>query len=69
MPLKLKVDCMETLPRSILAQGFSEKVVDAATKGHCDSTIQVYDDCASHFSRWCAARALNAYTSPVIDIA
>ena len=50
-----KVDCVEALRRSILAQGFSEKVAYAAAKGRRESTRRIYGARASHFARWCAA--------------
>ena len=64
-----KVDCVEALRRSILAQGFSEKVADTAAKGHRESTRRVYGARASHFARWCAARAVDPYTAPVTEVA
>ena len=64
-----EVDCVEALRRSILAQGFSEKVASTAAKGHCESTRRVYGARASHFARWCAARAVDPYTAPVTEVA
>ena len=64
-----EVDCVEALRRSILAQGFSEKVADTAAKGHSESTRRVYGARASHFARWCAARAVDPYTVPVTEVA
>ena len=60
---------MEALRRSILAQGFSEKVADTAAKGHRESTRRVYGARASHFARWCAARAVDPFTAPVTEVA
>ena len=60
-----KVDCVEALRRSILAQGFSEKVADTAAKGRRESTRRIYGARASHFARWCAAWAVDPYTAPV----
>ena len=62
-------DCVEALHRSILAQGFSEKVADTAAKGRRGSTRRVYGARASHFARWCAARAVDPYNAPVTEIA
>ena len=61
-----EVDCVEALRRSILAQGFSEKVADTAAEGHRESTRRVYGARASHFARWCTARAVDPYTAPLV---
>ena len=64
-----EVDCVEPLHRSILAQGFSEKVADTAAKGRRESTRRIYGARASHFARWCAARAVDPYNAPVTEVA
>ena len=66
---KTEIDCAEALRRSILAQGFSEKVADTAAKGRPESTRRIYGDRASHFARWCAARAVDPYNAPVTEVA
>ena len=63
------VDCVEALRRSILAQGFSEKVADTAAKGRRESTRRIYGEHASHFARWCAVRAVDPFNAPVTEIA
>ena len=60
---------MEAIHRSILAQGFSEKVADTASKRRRESTRRVYGALASHFARWCAARAVVPYNAPVTEVA
>ena len=60
---------MEALRRSILAQGFSEKVADTAAKGRRESTRRIYGARASHFARWCAAQAVDPYNAPVTEVA
>ena len=62
------VDCVEALRRSILVQGFLEKVANTAAKGCRESTRQIYGARASHFVRWCAAQAVDPYTAPVTEI-
>ena len=68
-PEPAKVDCMETVRRSILAQGFSASVADTASKGRRESTRRVYNARIRHFSNWCAPRSVDPYSAPVTEIA
>ena len=63
-----KVNCVEALRRSILVQGFLEKVANTAAKGRRESTRRIYGARASHFARWCGAQAVDPYTAPVTEI-
>ena len=50
-----EVDCVEALRRSILAQGFSEKVADTAAKGRRECTRRIYG-ARAQISRRCLIR-------------
>ena len=50
-------------------QGFSEPVAETAFKVCHESTQMSYGARASYFANWCAAKAVDPYTTHVTDIA